>query len=653
MKSIETTLDGIDKAELVDWVGSTIYSRGKSYVDSVSELSCTEDGRLVAWVSGGSEYVTTVRRDGKGEFDYTCSCPCDHGGACKHVVAVLLAAAEALKKKKGIPLLDPESDLYWEASEYLDEEDEEDEDDQEVEAPDVKRNSGTLSAGKIEGVPKEVRSILEKKSREELLEMLEGLVSEYPSMVQWLLERELLAKGKIDPMVRSLRKEIRNLTAMDAWSNEWNDECSLPDYSGVEQRMRALLDAGHADAVFELGQELWQRGNEQVGRSNDDGETAMSIGGCMKIVLKALSESRLSRRDQLVWLFDHLREDAHDLLDGVEKVIEDTRYSTADWHDLSVDLEERLKQIPVSEKDEWRRQHRRTKFVAQLKEAYERAKESVKVRPLLEREAGPCRDYEPLVEYLIEAGDFERARFWCIEGYGKTNEDAPGIANALKRRLLDLAAKEKKYDLVAAYRALDFFQNPSAATFTALRDAAEKIAQWPVVREAAIGFLHNGKVPAASGESCGTWFLPETEVGQLKNPGQKSSRVFPELTVLTEIAILEKRHDDVVALFKELCQTGKCGRGISEKVAEAVRTSYPDTSLKIWRITVDNLIAEVKPHAYQEAAGYLRKMHKVWHETNRLAEWNALIAELRTRHKPKRRLMEVLNDVEREKLLPD
>jgi uncharacterized Zn finger protein len=636
MQSIETMLAGLDRQELVDWADSTIYSRGKSYVDSVSELSRTEDGRLVAWVAGSDEYVTTVRRDGKGDFDYSCTCPYDYGGPCKHVVAVLLAAVEELKKKKEIPLLDPESDLYREASEYLDDDDDE---------LDEEADEWYVSERKLDEMQKKIGSKFQSKSRDELLDILVVIIRDFPEVASWLHEREQVATGKIDSMVQALRKEIRDLTVIDVWSSDWEDDYDRADYTDVQERLQVLLEGGYADAVFDLGKELWERGNKQVAQSNDDGETALEIANCLRIVLKAIPDTSFSRREQLIWLFDSLRNDEYDLLDGADEVIDDPRYSTVDWHELALELEDLLRQMPLSEKDEWSRQYRRSKVVSQLREAYERAEENDKVLPLLEREAGPCCDYKPLVDYLIEAGDFDRARFWCIEGYGKMIEKTPGLASALKLRLQELAEKEGKNDLVAAYRALDFFQYPSAGTYGELRDAAERIALWPGVRRAAMDFLQNGKVPAAA-EEHDSWLLPETEVGRLKNPERNRFMEFPALGVLIEIAILEERHDDVVALFKELCETRHCGREISEKVAESVRNSYPDTSLKIWRITVDNLIAEVKTHTYQEAARYLRKMHKVWQESDRLPEWRALISELRTKHKAKRNLMAVLNEVE-------
>lgn len=631
MSTIESMLNGLTEKELVEWAGSTIVSRGKSYVASVSELSQTEDGRLVAWVFGSDEYVTTVRRTGKGEFDFTCTCPYDYGGPCKHVVAVLLAAREQITQHEEIPLLQPHDDLSLEFSDYLDGEDDDD---------GFSDERGAAAAPSVE-------SMLAGKSRDELLEIVAGLVREFPGVARWLGEREQLATGNIDQLVRALRKEIRALAAIDAWPVYGDCFEDSPDYSGVQQRLQALLDRGHADAVFDLGQELWTRANGQVESFDDDGMIASGIAACMNVVLMALPDTKLSRLEQLTWLFERLREDQFDLLAGADKLIGGRRYAVADWRELSVVLEAQLGNMPVSRSDRWERQYRRRSLVDQLTDVYRRAREPRKVIPLLEREAEPCLHYDVLVEHLLAAGEVERARSWCIEGYGKTVEHAPGTASTLQQRLRELAEKEGNLALAAAYRAQDFFRYPSVDAFTTLREAAEKIDAWPAVREALLGYLQSGKRPDGSA-SGSAWPLPEPEVAMPAKPETMRYWSFPKLTVLIEIAILEARRDDTVALFKELCQTGTCGRDISEQVAESVATSHPYIALKIWRITVDNLIAEVKTTAYEEAMGYLRKMRSVWRQTDRLEEWSALIAELRTRHKAKRNLMSLLKKMEQD-----
>jgi uncharacterized Zn finger protein len=123
--------------------------------------------------------------------------------------------------------------------------------------------------------------------------------------------------------------------------------------------------------------------------------------------------------------------------------------------------------------------------------------------------------------------------------------------------------------------------------------------------------------------------------------------------MLIEIALLEQRHDDAVALYQELAKTRRWGWGIDERLAKAVAGSHPEVALQIWKSIADRLIGQVKPKAYQESAGYLRQMHKVYEQTGRLANWQALLASLRAQHKAKRRLMEVLDGLEKNRKLVD
>jgi hypothetical protein len=64
--------------------------------------------------------------------------------------------------------------------------------------------------------------------------------------------------------------------------------------------------------------------------------------------------------------------------------------------------------------------------------------------------------------------------------------DAPGIASALQERLRTMAQKERRYDLVAAYRAQDFFDASSDMSYSELRKAAEKAKCLPAARTAAL-----------------------------------------------------------------------------------------------------------------------------------------------------------------------
>ena len=281
MKSINTILRKLTFDDLRDWAGETILNRGNSYVKRVDQLSRTEDNTLAAWVTGGEQYATSVRVDKAGHFEYFCTCPYSWG-PCKHTVAVIQAAVGYVKRKETIPLLDEANNLHEalygdmeENDEWLDEEWEDD-------------YSVDNSAPRYTKAQAKVGKILEDKSREELLNLLINLSGRFPDVRKHIVEKEQLASGQVDKLVRALRSEIRDLTAEPAWYNHWRGEGSLPDFSHVEEQLRALASRNHSDAVLQLGAELWTRGNAQVEQSDDEGETAMAVAACLEAVLGAL-----------------------------------------------------------------------------------------------------------------------------------------------------------------------------------------------------------------------------------------------------------------------------------------------------------------------------------------------------------------------------
>ncbi|MBN1142048.1 MAG: SWIM zinc finger domain-containing protein [Deltaproteobacteria bacterium] len=637
MEMIRKMLQGLTLEDIREWAGRTIYNRGRGYVGQVSQLSWTSDGTLVAWVSGSDDYAASVRPDSKGSFDFDCTCPYDHGGPCKHVVAVLLVAADHLKKNQEIPLLDPEDDLYLE---LFDESEDEDEDEEE-------EDYGEDEDEEAEGLPvvrgrsSRIEALLAGKSRDDLESLLVDLASRFPEVARRIQDMGQLESGQVAKLVRSLGQEIRRVTAEEAWYNPWKHEGNLPDYSHIEEQLRALLHKGHADAVFQLGRELWERGNQQVGHSHDEGETAMALSSCLEIVIEALPKSSLKAAEQLLWLVECLLADEFDLLTGAGDLLESPRFTQDHWRAVAPALEARLKRETGQKGADSFDTYRRRGIMHWLCRVYVESGQKQKVIPLLEAEADRNQSYETLVEALRKAEDRDRARQWCLRGFEKTAKEAPGIAHRLRGALREMAGEEGRFDLVAAYRAEDFFDHPAKDSFLELRQAAEKIQAWHQVRERVLDSLRTGK---RAGDT--NWPLPEPEV---KTPGAapKTGRgKAPNLEMLIEIALLEKRLDDAVAIYRDYHKTRRWGSGIDHQVAEAVAQSHPDVSLEIWKSTVDSLIAQVKPKAYQEAAAYLKKMLKVYQKSGRSPEWQALLLNLRTEHRAKRRLMEILNSLE-------
>jgi len=452
--------------------------------------------------------------------------------------------------------------------------------------------------------------------------------------------------GKINEIARYLRTVIRSLTAEDAYYNPRKSEGNQSDYSHVAMQLRQLLDMGYADAVLDLGEELWRRGNKQLEYSYGEEETAKEISSCLEIVVQALPDISLSRAQQLLWLIDHEMDDDYGLLDGLDELVRDSRFREEDWREVASILEERLQGMSQPRPGAYSATFRREQITTWLCTAYRRSGQQQKVVPLLEQEADSCRNYEILVKTLLEIGERDRAHHWCVQGFAKTIKDAPSIAKNLRDILCQLAEKEGEFKLAAAYRAEDFFDYPSVKCYEELRKATEKIDVWGSVRTAILDLLHTGIYPAADENNEKSWPLPKLEVGQRRTRGEDDTNPFPLRELLIDIAILEKRHDDAVAMYDELNSIKRWSWHIDERLATAVADSHPDVALQIWKSIADRLMGEDKPEAYQNAAGYLTLMRKLYERNGRLADWKTMIDGLRVEHKPKQRLIEVLDSLE-------
>lgn len=639
MEKINSLLRGLSFADLAQWAGESVSSRARALVGKVEGLERTADNQLTAMVAASEMHSTRVRLGERGPEASFCTCSSE-AQPCRHAVALLLAAAGQVRRKGDIPLPAQGEALGVPLSGER----------RGASSSSPPQEPPAASAGPPEKARKAgrtpaVQKYLSSKSREELLALLVELAGRFPVIEQRILETGQLQSGQIEPLLRSLHQEIRRLSNEPAWYNQWTHEGNLPDYSHVEEQLAALLARGHFDAVLELGEELWSRGVEQVEQADDDGATARAISACMAVVLRALGGSSLTPDRQLLWVIDRLLGDEYSLLDGVDAIFDDPLYAPAHWQEVAVVLEDRLGAREGLRCSVFADTYRRKEVMQRLIQAYRRGGWGERVLPLLEKEADLCQNYEQLVEVLLAEGNREAARQWCIRGFDRTRDTLHGVAAAMQRRLREIAAAEKRFDLVAAYRAQDYFTRPTLESYRELRRASEKAGCWPEVRASVLGYLESGERSDLPGKGRKTapWPLPQPEVSWPKTAERRGARRFPDRPALIEIAVFEKQFDEAVRLYTELEKSGRMNDQVALVVAKAVVQSHPAIALGIWRRLVDSLISQVRPKAYAEAVGYLRLMHRVYEAENRLADWQALLAELKRVHKAKRRLITLID----------
>lgn len=665
MAGSRTGFEQLTWDDLTTWAGAKILSRGKSYKNQVRDLRLREDGGVLAWVDGTAPYATTVKTDSSGMLSAICSCPYAWT-PCKHSVALVLAYLDALKAKRDVPQVstgDRRLKLLNEAPSAADEDDEIDSDFEESERETMDNDTVIIPTPRSAKTGKRnrtdvIRQRLESMSGDQLVEFVINLTREYPEIGEKIEEEEELKNGRVTKIIKSVRFEIKKLASESAWRSHWSGEGSIPDYSRVRERLQSLLNSDHADEVVELGKDLWRLGNEQVGQSDDEGETGYQIAECMGVVLQAVSKSSLKTREKILWIIDLYLSDEYGLLDDFEDCLDELNDKSV-WSEVADILLSRLDALPTAQKkNDFSTSYRRQQIMDWAVDALQQCGRDVDIIPLLQREAPITQCYGALVEQLLAEGRRTEAEAAAVDGFRQTIDSSSGIAWSLETKLCSMAQEDKNLPLVAAYRALEFFNRPSLESYKTLEQASKAVGQWHAAREAAIGFLETGKRPELPepGETGAkvskygkSWPLPDTEISV--HFARALRHYFPDISTLVSVAIYEKDIPAVLRWYEMSKKAKFIGPSIGIEVAEAVKKSHPDLSLEIWRSLAEAQIRLVKPAAYEVAAKYLRKMRDVYEKTQRLHEWTALIRSIRAAHKPKRSLMQILDSLEAKRII--
>lgn len=619
--------EGLTWNDLTAWAGNKIVTRGKNYQRNgyVKDLARTQDRGLVAWVDGTERYATQVFFE-DDELESICSCP--YWDTCKHAVAVVVEYLENLKKKVEIPKATKKDLRLRLSEEFSDDEAWYEEGDDPNEFDEVYMQTNATAETKF------IEPFLKKHTKIQLVELIKELAGQYPSVMEHLQDQSNLSIGDVSDMVSSIRNEIQELSLEPGWQNHWRNEGYTPDYSRVKHRIEGLLDQGYADEVLVVGEELLETGIRQVEMSHDEGETEEEIASCMDVVFRALPKSSLSPDEQMLWAVDRELEDQWALCEGVEVFWQQKKKKT-DWNILADKLTKRLKRFSKLKDDRYGRDRLTDWNITALKNAGRKAE----IVPLCEKEAVRTDSYVRLVRLLMEAKQWGAAEQWIQKGIQATNTKWPGIVSRLRESFREIREKQGDWLQVAALRADDFFMSPSLETFQELKVAAKKSKAWDKVKLAALNYLETGKIPKPGS----SWLLPETDIPQEKEHRPKR---FPEIETLIDIAIDEKKPDDVIRWYDQRKPRkflwGWSGSG-DDKVARAIADQYPDRAVEIWKKMAGNLIAEVKPKAYEKAAVYLGKIQRVLKKKKKNKEWQKYILEIRHEHTRKRKLLEILD----------
>ena len=602
--------------DLEQWVGTRSLQRGRAYQRQgrVLALACSCEGMLSGRVAGTSVYETVVGPDTMGRLSSCCSCPL--GGDCKHGVAVVLEYLERVKAGREVPTELPPSA--------------------------VERFAAAQRAAPPS--PADTESYLRGLSADELVALVLELADLSDDVALLLETRAELAGGAVEAVARSIREELERVSSEPGWRHYWSGQGYTPDYGLVARHLGDLLAAGEADVVLQLGEEVLRAGTEQVGMSDDEGETGMAISEALEPVWRAVGRSSLSPAQRILWVYDRCLQDEYDLCydtEGADDVFE----VTADvWSEVADALLARLEspEFAVAD-DRWAGHYRRGQISRWAIGALQGAERDEEALELAVAEA-KCNDsYVHAVDLLIEAERREEARALAWEGIAATSATFPGIGAELRERLSSLAASEGDAAMVAALAADHFLRVRRMEAYRELRQAAGQVDLWEQVRAQVLEALQTGALPTERDD----WPLPDTGLAlELPATGHPAANQ----RLLVEIALDEGDSDEALRWFRQVSEgrLAWADTGLAERVAAAVGRSHPDEAVAIWQSLAEGEIARRNRSGYEASLLYLRAMRRLLHEVGREADWDDYLSALRAEHSRKRALLETLELLDEE-----
>ena len=647
--------------DVTNWSGSRSVTRGRAYQRSgrVRDLGISTEGKLLATVAGGRRYTTGVWWEADG-LRSRCTCPVGWNG-CKHAVAVVASYLDMLAKSAAIPIADAEDGRWEELASGVPEEPYEDVEDNDGWEDDEDQPLRRERTGKARAADDEkIRKHIDAKSQVELAELVWSLTRRFPDLREEFRERIALGEGDADRLVSEARKELWKATSEPGWRNYWKGEGFTPDFSRLTRYLDRMVELGRADALVKLSREIMSRGMEMIGQSNDEGETATAFAECLPPLFRAAKESSLTPTQRLLFAIDADLKDEYNVIesDHLDTVLK-SGASRSDWSGAADDLARRLKsdtRIGGNFHDKYQRERIADWLVRALTRA-ERDDEVIAVR---KREARITGSYGRLVPLLIERKLYDEAEHWAAEGIQKTVKEAPGIADQLAKAMAEIARRRGQWSVVAAHAAREFFERPGPEKFTALIAAAERAGCRKAVEPLALEFLETGKLPfsvavkkdgAHSATLHPDWPLP---LSDYLLPLLRTGDPRPHYDVLIDMAIAERRPDDVLRWYDLWCAAAKGQRAgwhygagsYADKVAAAVAESHPERTLEVYRGCVDENLTQASVSAYETVAAYLKKMRPILKSLDRGWEWNELVADIRVNYRNRPRFMEILDRLE-------
>lgn len=617
-----TLIELVGDTELLrDLAGPRSYERGVGYAADGYVHSITEyKGKLVATVTGTSDYQVKLWVEGDS-LESDCTCPMgEMGEFCKHCVATALVWADEAKS----------------ASHRN------------------KKKSGT-KAGARTGTLDDARAYLERQSKESLIELLLEHALEDKS----LRERLLLDAARSNPAgldLETYRRAIKAAVKSGGFVDYHEAGAYAHGIRKVTQELHGLLRDGHAVACIDLTEYALKQVERAIGQVDDsNGQVGGVLDDLQVLHLEACKQAkpdgvklaqRLFKLElESQWEVFYGAAETYRKVFGNEGFAEYRQLAEAEWAKVPAlappenKVPKRPDSFPVihklTDKDlENAAQYGRRFRITSIMESLARASGDVEALVAIKkRDLSSAYSFLKIAEIYREAEQYDRALEWAERGAQAFPDKTDSrlrefLAEEYHRRHCHMEAMEQVWNLyteapnLGTYRQLN--EHAARSVGKSIRKQTEEWQDW---RERALSHLRA--------------ILDERRKGIKSRDNFSAWWGMGDNSTLVEIYLWEGAVDEAL----KAAEAHGCSDAHWMKLAEALEKPLPSEALRIYRESLEPVIDQKNNRAYEEAVARVRKIGKLMERTGDAVEFGEFIGGLRTKHKPKRNFIKLLDAI--------
>ncbi len=576
---------------------SQSFDRGESYYQRGAVVDVVRRGDTLRASVEGSQYEPyqiTVEFDETGIVETACSCPYDHGGICKHRVAVLLTY---IRDRDAVEHRPPLTD------------------------------------------------VIESADQETLQNLLIDLVERRPELVEWI-ETRLTETEDTASATSQAAAEIN----VDSLRSQVNYALPNPERGGPRDVHAAFEQA--AEDIRELIDQAW------IALEANDGETALQVLEAITEELTDTEWIQILPPDETAMfeLFDELNDAFAEALltadlSQAEREAWESRLS--EWGD---ELARYMGQSPflaasTAAAEGWEDETVRRAMRGELAEAQvftddaPRSSQDVmaaRLRVLARQDrieeylklAAAAGRHEDYATMLVKEGRIEDAIEYSIQALS-TPADFLLVAQTLREYDHSSEALHVAEEGLAA----EGFQKDRLAEW--LRDRASSSGDSELAVKAAISAFQAD--PSLSAYQA-VEELAETEWEDVRTELLDYLRDQPptrrRASQHVEVLLYEEQYDDAIRIAEKVDRPS-----VIAPVVDAVLEDRPEWAIRICKEQAEPIIEDGKYDRYSQAARWLERAGKAAEAANELEKWREYIDGILDRHHRKRKLVPMLEDL--------